>query len=404
MIDIQNVLREHNVFLPLYRQAYEVLTSARENGAIETDLSVRLHCSDKKDQRRYNLPTSNEVAVILPGNESESQATRDVVIYLRGGPLQRIHEAHPAYLPLHYVLLFPRGELGWSPTLGPSLMEFHSFRLFMRRAEYSTILRGGKLFQEYLVDAWATTEQNRLRYIRTNQDALRADVYQDLANVAGNNANDEINLNNLGQRVILPSSFSGSARNMFEIFQDSMAITRYYRHPDIFLTMTASPSWPEITRELLPEQRASDRPDLVARIFELKRRALLKDIKQNGIFGKAVAHVFTIEFQKRGLPHIHILIFLHNDDKTKEPAQVNRIVCAEFPDKDQDPILFNTVLRCMIHGPCGYRNLVAPCMQDGKCQKRYPKEFQPATTMDAEGYPLYRRRNDERTLCLIILI
>ena len=57
---------------------------------------------------------------------------------------------------------------------------------------------------------------------------------------------------------------------------------------------------------------------------------------KDGIFGRAIAHVYTIEFQKRGLPHMHFLIFLHKDDKIKEPADVDKIVCAEFPDKDTD--------------------------------------------------------------------
>ena len=29
----------------------------------------------------------------------------------------RINECHPAYLPLHYALLFPYGELGWEPEM-----------------------------------------------------------------------------------------------------------------------------------------------------------------------------------------------------------------------------------------------------------------------------------------------
>ena len=83
MADIQNVLREHNAFLPLYRQAYEMLTSARTHGAINTDLTVRLHCGDGTDRRRYNLPTSNEVAVILPGDGSASSNTRYWITILK---------------------------------------------------------------------------------------------------------------------------------------------------------------------------------------------------------------------------------------------------------------------------------------------------------------------------------
>jgi len=54
--------------------------------------------------------------------------------------------------------------------------------------------------------------------------------------------------NNIGQRFILPSSFSGSSRNMIQHCQDALAINRYFHGADLFLTMTANPNWPEIKR------------------------------------------------------------------------------------------------------------------------------------------------------------
>ena len=92
-----------------------------------------------------------------------------------------------------------------------------------------------------------------------------AELYQDLSDIDP----DDLRPNQIGQRFILPSSFTDSPRHMFEIFQDSMAITRYNQHPDIFLTMTANPNWPEITSTLLPYQKPIDRPDLIARVFDV---------------------------------------------------------------------------------------------------------------------------------------
>ncbi|KAF7113535.1 hypothetical protein RHSIM_RhsimUnG0115000 [Rhododendron simsii] len=146
---------------------------------------------------------------------------------------------------------------------------FYNHHLFERLIEYSTILRGGKLFQKFLVDGWASTEQNRLTFYKMNQGKFRVELYEDLKGIGP----DELGPNQIGKRVVLPSSFTGGPRHMFEIFQDSMAITRYNHHPDIFLTVTANPSWPEIIAALLPRQKAIDRPDLIARVFELKRKA-----------------------------------------------------------------------------------------------------------------------------------
>ena len=51
---------------------------------------------------------------------------------------------------------------------------------------------------------------------------------------------DAADLQELGQRIILPSSYVGGPRHMTQRFQDAMAIARYFRKVDIFLTMTTS--------------------------------------------------------------------------------------------------------------------------------------------------------------------
>ena len=100
---------------------------------------------------------------------------------------------------------------------------------------------------------------------------------------------------------------------MTQLFQDAIAICRHFHKPDLFLTMTANPKWPEITQNLFPGQIATDCPDIVSQVFEQKKKALIKLIDK-GFFGAIVAHIHTIEFEKRGLPHIHLLIFLHPQD------------------------------------------------------------------------------------------
>ena len=59
----------------------------------------------------------------------------------------------------------------------------------------------------------------------------------------------------------------------------------------------------------------ADRPDIVARVFRLKLKELCEELYKDGIFGVAVAHLHVVEFQKRGLPHAHILIILAERDR-----------------------------------------------------------------------------------------
>ncbi|EFN71667.1 hypothetical protein EAG_00462, partial [Camponotus floridanus] len=85
------------------------------------------------------------------------------------------------------------------------------------------------------------------------------------------------------------------------------------------------------------------------------------------------------------------------------PDEIDSIICAEIPDPEVDPELYEVVKKNMIHGPCGEHNRESPCMIDNKCSKRYPRALLADTITGNDGYPLYRRRSIEdngRTITL----
>lgn len=104
--------------------------------------------------------------------------------------------------------------------------------------------------------------------------------------------------------------------------------------------------------------------------------------------------IYTIEFQKRRLPHAHILIFLYPQFQHPHPHDIDKIICVELPDEQIEPELFKIMSTLMIHGQCGVQNKKSPCMQNGKCTKFFPKKFLENTTIDSERYPVYRRRDN----------
>ena len=106
--------------------------------------------------------------------------------------------------------------------------------------------------------------------------------------------------------------------------------------------------------------------------------------------------IYTVEFQKRGLPHIHCLLWLLGGRSETDACAIDTFICAEIPDVAIDPLGYALVDEFMIHGPCGDYNRRCPCMKNDRCSKKFPKTYQDETVIDAFGYTLYRRRNNYR--------
>ena len=316
--------------------------AAREN-VRPRKISMQFKCGP--DARRFNTPTNNEIAAIFVGEDGAPPIHRDVIVYPTAEQKHRI-----SYLSSHldsmiYPLLFPNGEQGWhinmehvpehrTPVRNKvTMQEYYIYRLAIRNG-FSALHRSGKLFQQYLVNAYVKVEGCRLHYIKNNQAQLRVSLYSGLMDHLARENDD----GNPGIPVILPSSFSGSPRNLQQLYQDAMAIVCKYGKPDLFLTYTCNPKSPEITNNLGPNEIAQNRPDLISRVYRAHLHELMIDIKDRHILGVPVAHVHVIEFQKRGLPHCHMLIILRDQDKLRTTQQIDAIVSAEIPDRDE-PLL-----------------------------------------------------------------
>ncbi|XP_050915146.1 uncharacterized protein LOC127130124 [Lathyrus oleraceus] len=215
-------------------------------------------------------------------------------------------------------------------------------------------------------DNYVKIESGRLRWIKEHQSDIRSELYQGLHDALHVG---ETNAENIGKRTILPSSFIGGRRDMTQCYEDGMAIVLNGGKPDIFLTMTCNPSWSEITSKLLPFQTPQDRPDLLTRIFRSKFEKLKDDVINKGV--------------------------LESNDKLRDPKDYDSMVKAKIPKLECEPQLHEAVVRHMIHRPCGIINRKSPCMKDGHCKKRYPKQFLDETHQGTDSYPEYRRRFDE---------
>jgi len=423
--NLQEDLKQINPFVKDFRQIVELSPDDLQGGRLVISAKAR---PQGEHERRYNLSVNLQEVSVLTDSRPH-----DLVITLRDGGLQVVSDLNPNAMPLHFTVLFPWGDKGWDPEARNentnkrlTAREFFIYHLAIRdkpltyeeaskKDVVDYIHRGGRLFQEWICMAWITTENQRLNYQELNQKALRADTYRNVRQVinarqlAVDTRGDDLYPDDNALRVgtkILSRAFVCSPRWYHMQFLDAMAICREYHKPDFFITMTCNPNWEEIKKELLPDQNPEDRPDIVVAVFKQKLDALMNDLIKGALLGNVAAYLYVVEFQKRGLPHVHILLILAENDRLTTDEQVDAVICAELPpdptiaengaDKEQMQELENIVKMNMIHGPCGIANPTAPCMQDGKCTKSFPKEFRKHTIVDPEnGFPTYRRRAPE---------
>jgi hypothetical protein len=236
----------------------------------------------------------------------DSGEHRDIVVQRVDGPLMFIHDGHPLFHPLAYPLLFPLGTRGWRESLNVlsvdlrrdkrvTLPEWGRYYL-MHRDEPTHVQKCEKLALEYYCDMWAQQESRVCHFHRSpvqqaKYRAARVAAFEDQLSAG-------VPTTEIGQAVVrLPSSVVGSARFYQQLYLDAMALPRKFGKPDIFVTFTCNPKWPEIRDALPAGSHWKFHPDIVARAFMLKLKEFMHDIVKNEIFGSVKAYVYRIEWQ-----------------------------------------------------------------------------------------------------------
>ena len=311
--------------------------------------------------------------------------------------------------PLTYPLFFPSGTLGWGigdtssnitqqyddQDLNTPTTQMWYYRARLLRDRRFHIF--GRLTNEYVIDMFTRDLECRLWYIRSNQSRLRS-LEHDAA-LMGEDTVEE------SENIYLPASFLGSPQWTSNQIADSLAIAAAYGPPTFFLTFTCNSEWPEIQSQLLPGQVFADVPVVVCRVFKQKLTQLMAALRT--MFpnaGRLLYSITSIEFQKRGLPHAHILLKYTHD--CLSPEHINQVISAMLPTHPTDASL---VLKFMTHPshPTGIINHTPPdtnhplkyCERWKNnariCRFGYPKPITPDTTFNESGWVQYRRPTEQ---------
>ena len=179
----------NNKIAKLFRMARDRLTAPDAK-----EIHIRLLGTRSNQLRQYTIPTTTEIAGLIVGDLGQSNGRRDIVIEHKSKGLQRIKEFHPKFMAMQYPLLFPYGEDGFHLDIFYSennkrrktkrkkatMREYFAYRLQQRTSEANTLICAGRLFQQYVVDAYTKIEEQRLRWYKLNQTVLRTKLYRNV--------------------------------------------------------------------------------------------------------------------------------------------------------------------------------------------------------------------------------
>ncbi|CAL1382226.1 unnamed protein product [Linum trigynum] len=175
---LQEMFDQYNILVHTFRTAREILSE----GSVQ-QMQLKLLAKRQQDGREYDLPTANDVAALIVDDTGQDTFEPDIVVQYQSSKLERVSYYHPSLMALQYPILFPYGEDGWHPAISSAgdedanlwndnnltQCDYYSYRLHTRFHESSSLLLSGKLFQQYVVNAYALVEAEHLDWIRNNQ-------------------------------------------------------------------------------------------------------------------------------------------------------------------------------------------------------------------------------------------
>ncbi|GKC26310.1 DNA helicase PIF1, ATP-dependent [Tanacetum coccineum] len=289
--------------LDQYSSVAKAFCMARDwcNTHNSVNFHLRLH-SERKTTRQYNAPTVSKVAALIVNDFGDGLLTRDIIVNNKDTRPERVSELHLSYMALQYPLLFSYGE----DNLHEKIPYHNNTGTRKTKQGYVTV----KEYYSYII------QQQPNKITRGDTSAV-----------------------GLGKRIVLPRTFMGSPRYMMHNYQDAMALCQAYDNPDLFITFTSNLKWPKVSEMLayFPGQKSHDRLEIRTHVLKIKIIELLDDLTKKHVFGESRGVVYVLEFQKRGLPHAHILLWLEKHCKCKTPSDIDDIISAKIPSLVDDP-------------------------------------------------------------------
>jgi hypothetical protein len=118
-------------------------------------------------------------------------------------------------------------------------------------------------------------------------------------------------------------SLRGTSSYWRRVREDLTRMLLQFGPPTFFVTLSMNDNAHDITRmmnSMCGEGRGShvrEYPVLAARVFHRRFAAFMRYLKRSRVLGRLRDHFWRVEFQLRGSPHIHMLLWVEDDDLPK---------------------------------------------------------------------------------------
>ena len=248
--------------------------------------------------------------------------------YFQKYKTQKIDPMSALYDQLLYPLIFYDGKGGIGKLTEDEQWTPRDMRCALRaiclQPPSSYIKHCSVLLDEYLCAGYGRDMQIKINELFNIQKTLmREDEIR--------NQSSDSNTTNFGIKTFIPSNLTGSPAYWSEVSKHGFYLSMILGAPTFFITFTENPKWHEV-EALNTEKDVMLNSVLLARVFYQKKFTLLDYIKTSKIFGEVKGYLWRDEYQKRGLPHCHLLLW--TDFDTSDVKKLDETVTCRLPLDD----------------------------------------------------------------------
>ena len=348
--DFKRFLSNRNILASAYRSLLDMQRSSA-SASLE-HIAIRIHPNDEP-----SCPKEPFILLRQDYNNFSNNARMTCLIWSSANTPMYIDSTSVLYDPGQYPLLFPSGRGGYYdarqggkshfansqgvPQPCKGVLEFSKYVLYQKSCVLSLF---PTLTQQFILDQYSRWQSITLSKMAADKSVVKG---------------MEMRIKKFKERgtrgrpYMLPASIPGSPMYQRNLVDDGMAVIGRYGNPTLFITFTGNPAWPEfleairVTTGNNPPQDAHILfPALLVRVFKAKLYSLENDLKTGAIFGHRQVFIQrVIEFQKRYIPHAHIVVRL--DSPEPIPSMVDSWISTRLFYHEECPKFSGDIDTCM---------------------------------------------------------